>query len=90
MVVLGYLAYVNVRKVEFVENYCEAYVRLLSTLYFRVRNVKERMAEIDRLGAFRADDEVGYAFKEIDQLIEDLHTFMTRYVNAEATEEKTK
>jgi hypothetical protein len=48
------------------------------------------MKELDRLGAFQADDEVGTVFKEVDYLIEDLYGFITKYVNAEEAEEDKK
>lgn len=90
--VLGYLVYVQVRKLQYVQRYCEAYIQLISALYFQVNNMKDRLKEVDRLGSFKADDEVGFVFEEIDHMVEDLHTFITKYVNAEgktkATEEK--
>jgi len=88
---LGYLLYINFRRAERAEDYCEAYVRFVSALYFQFRATRDQMKEIDRLGAFQADDEVGAVFKELDQTIEDLHEFITRYVNTETQEDqKTK
>lgn len=81
--VLGYLLYINFRKAERIEQYCEAYVRFVSVLFFRVRDARDKMKEVDRLGAFQADDEVGFIFKELDQLTEDLYKFMLKYVNTE-------
>lgn len=88
--VLGYLLYINFRKAERIEQYCEAYVRFISVLFFRVKDARDKMKEVDRLGAFQADDEVGFIFKELDQLTDDLYQFMLKYVNAEDNETKSE
>lgn len=88
--VLGYLLYINFRKAEIAENYCEAYVRFISALYFRFNETRDKMKEIDRLGAFQADDEVGSVFKEMDSSIDDLYDFITRYVNKTEENKETK
>lgn len=91
--VLGYLVYVNYTKAERIARYCEAYVQFISALYIQFYQTREHMKSIDRLGAFQADDEVGVIFKELDQSIDDLHEFITKYVNTaddSKEEEKTK
>jgi regulator of sigma D len=91
--ILGYLTYINFRKAEQLEQYCEAYVHFISALYFRVADTRDKLKEVDRLGAFKADDEVGFAFKEIDNLVDDLYTFITKYVNSkdnQNTEQKVE
>lgn len=85
---LGYLVYINYRKVEQISSYCEAYVRFVSALYLRFKATREHMKEVDRLGAFQADDEVGTVFKELDLSIEELYEFITKYVNTEDKEAK--
>lgn len=87
VVVLAYLVYANFKKAERAAEYCEAYVRFISTLFFQFTQTREKIKEVDRLGAFQADDETGFIFKEIDQSIDDLYEFITRYVNT-ATESK--
>ncbi len=87
---LGYLLYINYRRAETAANYCEAYVRFITALYFKFTDTRERMKEVDRLGAFQADDEVGFIFKDIDESIDDLYEFITKYVNAEQTKEDEK
>jgi hypothetical protein len=86
--VLGYLVYVNYKKAEQATLYCESYVRFISAIYFRFRNTRDHIKEVDRLGSFQADDEVGFIFKEIDQSVDDLYTFITRYVNTDTKDEK--
>ena len=90
--ILSYLVYANWKKAERASEYCEAYVRFISALFFRFTETRDKIQEVDRLGAFKADDEVGFIFKEIDQLIDDLYKFITKYVNTaeDKEDEKTK
>jgi hypothetical protein len=88
--ILGYLAYVNYRRAEKASEYCEAYVQFITTLYFSFTGTRDKMKEIDRLGAFEADDEVGVIFKDIDQSINNLYEFITKYVNREESKEDEK
>lgn len=86
--ILGYLLYINFKKLERTEGYCEAYVKFISALYFRFYETREHMKEVDRNGAFQSDDEVGFVFKELDLSIDDLYEFITKYVNTETEEDK--
>lgn len=79
--ILAYLVYANYKKAEKAAEYCEAYVRFISTLFFQFSETRDRIKEVDRLGSFQADDETGFIFKEMDQSINDLYEFITRYVN---------
>lgn len=85
---LGYLLYINVRKLNTVTTYCEAYVQFINAMYYRFQDTRERMKEIDRIGAFQADDEVGVTFKNLDECINELHDFLTKYVNTTDQENK--
>lgn len=86
VVILSYLLYINFNRAEKATQYCEAYVRFVSALYFKFIDTRDRMKEIDRLGAFQADDEVGVIFKSIDESIDNLYEFITKYVNTEEAE----
>jgi hypothetical protein len=86
---LAYLVYANWKKSERAAEYCEAYVRFISVLFMRFTETRNKLEEVDRLGAFKADDEVGFIFKDIDESINDLYQFITKYVNtAEDKEDK--
>ena len=85
---LAFLLYINFRRAERAEDYCEAYVRFVSALYFQFQATREHMRQVDRLGAFQADDEVGSIFTELDNSIENLYEFITKYVNTESEEDK--
>lgn len=94
VIVVGYLAYINYVKYNKAVKYAEdtikiseTYVRFISSLWIRFNDTKQRMDEIDRLGAFKADDQVGHTFTALQECIDDLYDFITKYVN---NEEKTK
>ncbi len=84
---LSYLLYINYRRAERASEYCEAYVQFITTLYFNFSGTRDKMKDIDRLGAFEADDEVGVIFKDMDQSIDNLYEFITKYVNREESKE---
>ena len=87
---LGYLLYINYRRAERATDYCETYVRFVSAIYFRFLETRDNMKQLDRLGAFQADDEVGAIFKDMDESIDNLYAFITKYVNREETEKDKK
>jgi len=43
------------------------------TLKTRMSEANSRIRGIDRLGSFQADDEIGFIFKEIQDLVEELN-----------------
>lgn len=91
--VLGYLLYASTKKYNTLLVYTEAYVQFITSLYFNLRNTKEQMDGVDKRGSFSSDDEVGFAFKEIKESIEEVYQFITKYVNATTNQdekEKTK
>ena len=47
----------------------------LSNMAGHIDAAVARMKEIDRIGSFEADDETGFIFKEMYQIIEDLETY---------------
>lgn len=81
--VFGYLSFVNYIKYNKALKYSEAYVMFVSTLWYKFTNTKIRMDEIDRRGSFKADDEVGHTFTALQECIDELYEFITKYVNKE-------
>jgi hypothetical protein len=87
---LGYLVYVQNRKYNKLIRYTEMYVQFIGAIALRTQATYDQMKEIDRLGAFQADDEVGMIFNELNENVTDLNNFITRYVNADTQEESTE
>lgn len=83
--IFAYLAYVSYIKYIKVLKYSELYVKLVTGLWFKLTDTKNRMDEIDRIGAFRADDQVGHTFTALKECTDELYEFITRYVNKEET-----
>lgn len=87
---LSYLVYVQNQKYNKLIRYTEMYVQFIGAIALRTQATYDQMKEIDRLGAFQADDEVGMIFNELNENVTDLNNFITRYVNADTQEESTE
>jgi SPX domain protein involved in polyphosphate accumulation len=70
--------------------FTEAYVQFLTAVYFKTKNSRDKMKEVDKRGSFAADDEVGFIFKELDAQVDELYEFITKYVNTNNDNEETK
>ena len=79
--VISFLINLNqMRKQEQLEDYINdleesnlKYYELIGSLRSRLGDSYSRMKAIDRLGSFEADDETGYIFKELKDIIKQLH-----------------
>jgi len=89
-IISSYLAYVHVIKSNKILQYCEMYVQFIGAIALRTKATYDNMKEVDRLGAFQADDEVGTTFDEIHQNIKDLNHFISKYVNTEDGNKETQ
>jgi hypothetical protein len=76
----GFIVYNLLRKVETLETYVEeletsnqSYDEFYNELRTRIGSMNSYMKNIDRVGSFQSDDETGYVFKELRQIIEDLN-----------------
>jgi hypothetical protein len=83
---LGYLVYVQQQKYNKLLKYTEAYIKFIGNVYFMFKVTQEKLKEVDRRGSFEADDEVGFVFKDIQNQIDILYTFISKYVNQEEKE----
>lgn len=63
-------------------NYEQAEI-LLSEMAGHIDNALGRMKDIDKIGSFEADDETGYVFKEMYQIVQQLE----EYYNGQESEE---
>lgn len=57
----------------------DSYSNNIELLSFKIHDVKMKMDIVDKNGAFSSDDEIGFAFKEIQTLIELLDNFITEF-----------
>ena len=82
-VVLTISLFVNInqlRKQESAEEYISdlessnaRYYDFFTTLKSRMNESNSKLKQIDRLGSFEADDETGFIFKELRDIIDDLN-----------------
>ena len=70
----------QMRKQEALESYIEElensntdYYQFFTTLKSRMNESNSKLKQIDRLGSFEADDETGFIFTELRDIIDDLN-----------------
>ena len=59
--------------VEELENSNTEYYTFFQKLKTQISESNSKLKQIDRLGSFEADDETGFAFKELKNIYEDLN-----------------
>lgn len=70
-----YTTYNLLRKNEAYEDVVEEQEVLISEIATKVDSSMKRMKEIDKLGSFEADDETGFIFKNLYEVIEELEKY---------------
>ena len=88
--IFGYTTFNLLRKNEALEESIEEYEvglnqqdELISDIATKIDSAMLRMKEIDRIGSFEADDETGFIFKNIYDIISELEQYY-------GTEEKSE
>ena len=68
------------RKQEALESYIEElensnteYYQFFTTLKSRINESNSKLKQIDRMGSFEADDETGFIFSELRDIVDDLN-----------------
>ena len=72
---LGYTTYNLLRKNEALEDEIEFADKYLESTFTSMKNAYDRMKKIDRLGSFEADDETGFIFKSLYEIISELEEY---------------
>jgi cell division protein FtsB len=65
----------------------EQYESTLENIRKRIFNAYTQMKEIDTLGAFEADDDVGIIFTELKELVNELQNYIDEETQSENTNE---
>jgi len=79
---LGFFVWNLLRKLEMADDdfeemekqYTETQ-KVIQLMDEKIQNSMEKMKSLDRIGAFQADDETGYVFKEMYSIIEELDKY---------------
>lgn len=74
-ITLGYTTWNLLRKNEAHEDIVEEQEELISNIASKVDSSMARMKEIDKLGSFEADDETGFVFKNMYEIISELEEY---------------
>ena len=74
-IILGYTTYNLLRKVENIEDVVIRYDNFISEFSKQLDNTDKRLNEIDEKGMFKSDDEIGWFFKQIKRLQNDVSRF---------------
>ena len=73
IIAIGAYGIINLLKqLEQLEDQVSFYIDVVDTVREKVLDVQVQLKEIDIKGSFEADDEVGFVFKEIKELADDL------------------
>lgn len=95
--ILIYLLYVNVRKLDTIESIAsnlqdenENLIGFIGEINTRLYNDYEHIKEIDRRGSFESDDEVGFVFVTLKSIIEDSFVFVNNYLNTQEFNEENE
>ena len=75
VVILGFTTFNLMRKNEKQEDVLVEYLQYLDRLSKVIELSDKKLEEIDKSGAFKSDDEVGFFFKSINQLQDILNDF---------------
>ena len=70
--VLTYAIINLLKQTEQLEDQVSYYIDVVDSVREKVLDVQVQLKEIDIKGSFEADDEVGFVFKEIQLLVDDL------------------
>ena len=76
-ITLGFTTFNLLRKVEKIEDVVIRYDRFISENSKQLDNTDKRLKEIDEKGTFKSDDEIGWFFKQIKRLQNDVSRFKT-------------
>ena len=70
--ILIYGIIILLKQTEQLEDQVSYYIDIVDAVREKVLDVQVQLKEIDIKGSFEADDEVGFVFKEIQELVDDL------------------
>lgn len=72
---LGYTTYNLLRKNEALEDAIEEQEVVIADVAEKIDSSMVRMKEIDKLGSFESDDETGFIFKNLYEIISELEQY---------------
>lgn len=86
VLVLGYTTFNLLRKVERQEEFVEESDAFVVGLITKIEEATGKLDEIDSKGTFEGDDEVGWFFKSLLEMQEELQSYVTQHASQEESE----
>jgi len=74
--ILSYIVYNLLRKVENYEDVVQDQVQYLQNISNAVGEGQKHLKNLDQKGTFQSDDEVGYFFKQMENVQKELNRYM--------------
>lgn len=71
-----YVIYNLYKKYDALETIAQENVDFIVSIRTRVLSQRSYLKQLDRKGAFESDDEVGYFFKELKQIVSDISSYL--------------
>ena len=71
-----YVIYNLYSKYQLLENVAQENVDFIIAIRSRVLSQQSYLKQLDRIGAFESDDEVGHFFKELNKIINDIALYL--------------
>jgi len=78
VVVLGYMTFNLLTKLEKQEDILAGYMTYLNKISDTIESADKKLQEVDHRGSFKADDEVGFVFEQIKSIQTILNTFIIK------------
>lgn len=79
IMVLGYTTMNLMMKQEALEEVIDSQNEVIDSFYENIKDTIARLKEIDRLGSFESDDETGYIFTQMYDIIENVEQYYMQY-----------
>lgn len=86
LLLLGYAVFNLLRKLETLEDILMQSDTFVSGMTNKIEEATERLKDIDLKGTFESDDEVGWFFKSLLELQEELQSYVDQYAPQKESE----
>ena len=73
-IVFGVISIVQLYIIVNLYTKCDSLEQWVDSTYLQIQNTLQEMRDLDSIGAFESDDEVGYFYKELKRIISQLNT----------------
>ena len=90
IIVLGYVTFNQMKKIEYYEDYISQYEEWITVLSERIEEADIKLRELDNKGTFESDDEVGYFFDFLKRMIGNINVLNQQVESINDTKKEKK